>query len=157
MDSLAKIYLERAENELVLSETLFKVSSNTKLQKDLEIEKSTTFYSAVITHAYYSIFYCAKAYLISKKVKTRPPEEHKKTYNEFANFVKKGVIDKELLKIYEEILVKAENLLDIFKSEKKKRGHFTYKKLPQANKEPAHKSLENATKFFKSIYNVLSL
>lgn len=32
---------------------------------------------------------------------------------------------------------KAETLLKIFKSERKKMGHFTYQRIAQANKEPA--------------------
>ena len=60
-------------------------------------------------------------------------------------------MDKELLKIYDDIIVKANTLLGIFKIEKKKRGEFTYQKLSQANLEPANKSLENAKIFFKHI------
>ncbi|MBU2633637.1 MAG: HEPN domain-containing protein [Nanoarchaeota archaeon] len=158
MDPLVKIYLERAENELILSETLFKISSDSSLQNEiLRIDNSITFYSAVISHAYYCIFYCAKAYLISKEIKTRVPEEHRKTFVEFSRFVKGGILDEELLKIYENVLTKAESLLDIFKREKKKRGQFTYQKLPQANKQPAFESLNNSKKFFKSIYNILNL
>ncbi|MBU4241820.1 MAG: hypothetical protein KKA65_05035 [Nanoarchaeota archaeon] len=59
--------------------------------------------------------------------------------------------DVELLKIYEEMLIKADSLLHIFKHEKNKRGKFTYRKLPQANLEPAKESLENAKYFFKHI------
>ena len=94
-------------------------------------------------------FDSAKSYLAKKGIKTEAPEEHKKTYNEFKNLVFQGIIDEELLKIYEDILIKAETLLGIFKSEKKKRGEFTYQKLPQANLEPAIKSLENAKTFLK--------
>ncbi len=61
----------------------------------------------------------------------------------------------ELLKIYEEILIKAETLLGIFKFEKSKRGEFTYQKLPQANLEPAKESFDNATLFFKTINKIL--
>ena len=37
-----------------------------------------TYYSAVIAHSYYSIFYGAKAYLAKKGVEVSAPEEHKK-------------------------------------------------------------------------------
>ena len=40
--------------------------------------------------------------------------------------------------------------------EKRKRGEFVYKKLPEANKLPAEKSIEHAQKFFKTIYGLLS-
>lgn len=60
----------------------------------------------------------------------------------------------ELLRIYEKILIKADTLLHIFKHEKGKRGKFTYRELPQANKEPAKESLDNAKIFFKHIYTL---
>ncbi|MEK6891092.1 MAG: HEPN domain-containing protein [Nanoarchaeota archaeon] len=152
MDLNYKLYLERAENEIKLSEIIMSISNDSSLQLNVfKIDNSATFFSAVISHSYYSIFYSAKAYLLKKGIKTKPPEEHKKTYKEFRKFVEKGIIDQELLKIYEEVLVKADNLLGIFKVEKKKRGEFTYEKLPQANLEPAQDSLENSKFFFKHI------
>ncbi len=152
MDLNYSLYLERAENEIKLAEIIMSLSNDPGLQLNIfKIENSTTFFSAVISHSYYSIFYTAKAYLLKKGVKTKPPSEHKKTYKEFKKFVEKGIIDQELLKIYEEVLVKADNLLGIFKVEKKKRGEFTYEKLPQANLEPARDSLENSKLFFKHI------
>ena len=39
--------------------------------------------------------------------------------------------------------------------EKKKRGNFTYKTLPQANKEPAEDSTKNANLFVSSIISFL--
>lgn len=158
MDLNFNLYLNKAENELKLAEIILKLSENKEIQLSIfKISQPDTYFSSVISHSYYCIFYSAKAYLLKKNIKTKPPEEHKKTYNEFANFVKNGVLDKELLLIYEDAIVKAENLLEIFKTEKKKRGEFTYQKLPQANRQPASESLENARKFFKIIYNLLKL
>jgi len=110
----------------------------------------------VISHSYYCIFYAAKAYLINKGIKTEPPEEHRKTYDELRKLVDAGVIDVELLKMYEQVMVKADTLLEIFRQEKGKRGKFTYQKIPQANKEPAETSLKHAQTFFKHIYNLLN-
>src|SRR3989338_3899593 len=111
-----------------------------------------TFYSGAISHAYYSIFYSAKAILLTKEIKTTAPQVHKKTYEAFKEyFVDSGIIDAELLEIYEDIIVKAGELLQIFKDEKWKRGHYTYKTIPQANKEPAEQSINNASKFIKNI------
>ena len=155
MDSDTKLYLERAENELRLVEIIMKLSTDQDLQvKTFNLGKAETYFSSVISHAYYSIFYTAKAYLILKGIRTKPPEEHKKTYVEFKKLVEQRVIDKELLELYEEVMVKAEKLLGIFKVERKKRGEFTYKRLAQANKEPASQSLENAKTFFKNIYDL---
>jgi len=53
------------------------------------------------------------------------------------------------------MIVRAEELLGIFSKEKAKRGEFTYQKLPQANKEPAKESLDNASFFFKNINKIV--
>ena len=91
-----------------------------------------------------------------KGIKTEAPEVHKKTFEAFKKFVSEGVVSEELLKIYEDVLIKAETLLGIFKSEKKKRGEFTYQKIAQANREPANQSLENAKTFFSNIFRICS-
>ncbi|MEK6832970.1 MAG: hypothetical protein AABY32_02890 [Nanoarchaeota archaeon] len=155
MDSDTKLYLERAGNELKLAEIIMQLSINKDIQMKIpEINKADTYFSSVISHAYYSIFYTAKAYLIMKGIITKAPEEHKKTYDEFRRLVSQGIVDKELLRLYEEVLVKAEELLGIFKVEKKKRGEFTYQRISQANLEPAKESLGNAKTFLKHIYDL---
>lgn len=155
MDSEYKLYLERAENELNLSKIIIKLSTDPKIQMDIfEVTKIDTYFSSVISNCYYCIFYSAKAYLLKKGIKTSSPEEHKKTFQEFKKLVEDGTVDVELLIIYESLLIKADALLGIFQAEKKKRGEFTYKKLPQANQEPAEKSIEHASIFFKHIYNL---
>src|SRR4030042_1314874 len=110
MDSDTKLYLERAQNELKLAEIVMQISINKDIQiKIPEIDKPDTYFSSVITHAYYSIFYTTKAYLVMKGITTKAPEEHKKAYEEFKKLVSQGVVDSELLKLYEEVLIKAEN------------------------------------------------
>ena len=157
MSDESELYLQRAENEIVVAQMLFDISSNTKLQREqFKIEKSFTFYSTVISHSYYCIFYSAKAILINEGIKTNAPEVHKKTLEAFETYlVKTGKLDVELLKIYEKMIVRAEELLGIFSREKGKRGEFTYQKLPQANKEPAKESLDNAYLFFKNINKII--
>ncbi len=157
MSDEAELYLQRAENELVAAQMLFKVSNNQALQKEqFKLEKEFTFYSAVIGHSYYSIFYSAKAILIKNGIKTEAPEVHKKTLEAFEKYlVSTGKLDIELLKIYQKMVIRADALLGIFSLEKRKRGEFTYQKLPQANKEPAQKSLNNASFFFKNINKIL--
>ncbi len=154
MLSLAKLYLERSDNEIILAEAIFKISSNSNLKENLNLGNET-FYSAVISHCYYSIFYCAKAILLTKGIKTKLPEEHRKTLDAFKKLVYSGFVDKRLFEIYEQEVVKAENLLNIFFHEKKKRGLFTYRKLPQANKPFAEESLDNALIFFKNINAII--
>lgn len=145
------LYLDRAKNELDLAKAIFKLSIESELKKEFNLKEDSTFFSNVISNSYYCIFYSAKAFLSINGIKTEMPDEHKKTLDEFKKLADTGVIDKELLKIYNEIVIKADDLIGIFKTEKSKRGKFTYKKLPQANLEPAKESLDNAEKFFKHI------
>jgi len=154
MDFEYKIYLARAQNELNLSVMILKISDDKNMQIAVFGMKEDTYYSAAISHAYYSIFYAAKAYLLLKGIKTEAPEEHKKTFDEFSRFVEKGVVDVELLKIYKNILIKADTLLHIFELEKGKRGRFTYRRMPQANQEPAQESIKNATFFYTQIFGL---
>ncbi|KHO46394.1 MAG: hypothetical protein QS98_C0003G0002 [archaeon GW2011_AR3] len=147
-----KLYIHRAENEIKLAEIIFVISEEPNIQKEtFKVNDPETYYSAVIAHSYYSIFYGAKAYLAKKGVEVSAPEEHKKSFAEFKKFVESGELDVELLKIYQEALVRAEYLLGLFKEEKKKRGEFTYRTMPQANKEPAKESIEHAKTFFKNM------
>lgn len=156
MDSMVKIYVQRALNEISVAKLLFEVSNNKDKKEDFNIEEETTFYSAVISHSYYSIFYAAKAILLTKNIKTSAPEVHKKTYEAFKEqFVDSGVLDIELLTIYKKMIVRADELLQIFKDEKWKRGHFTYKTIPQANKDPANQSMQNAINFLKNIRTII--
>ena len=156
MDSEVKLYLERAENERDLAKALLDLSQNNEIKAMLDLTEDHTFYSAVISHAYYSIFYSAKALLLTKKIKTDFPEVHKKTLEKFKeNFVDTGVLDVELLKIYKKMVIRADELLGLFKLEKGKRGRFTYKKLPQANLIYAKESVDHASKFFKNISKIV--
>lgn len=157
MDSDRKeiLYLQRAKNELDLAKAVFKLSTDSKLKLEFELKEDSSFFSNVISNSYYCIFYSAKALLQLKNIITNPPEEHKKTLEEFEKLVLSGEIDMELLNIYKSIVVKADELLGIFRKEKSKRGKFTYQKLPQANLEPAKESVDNAEKFFKNINLVL--
>jgi uncharacterized protein (UPF0332 family) len=156
MDSMVRLYARRAENELKLAEIIFHISGNNELKTRLKANEEDTFYSASISHAYYSIFYSAKALLLTKGIKTESPEIHKKTYDEFkSNFVDTGELDIELLKIYKAMLVSADELLSLFKEEKRNRGHFTYQTVAQANMPYADNSIKNARKFTANILAVI--
>jgi len=156
MDSLVNIYLERASNEIMAAESLKRLSEKQKDKKEFNIPSHTTFYSSVISHSYYSIFYVTKAILFTKKIKTDSPEVHKKTYEAFKeHFVDSGILDVELLNIYKRIIIRADKLLQILKDEKWKRGHFTYQTIPQANKEPANESLDHAKLFVANIMKII--
>ena len=155
MDSRVKLYLDRAENEFRLAQVIFNISRNNVKKLDLGALETDTFYSSVISHAYYCIFYSTKALLLTKDITTNAPEEHKKTLDEFKKvFVDSGLLDLELLKIYNEMIIRADELLSLFQYEKRKRGQFTYKTLPQANMGPAEDSIANAKKFLINIKQV---
>ncbi len=156
MDSKAKLYLQRAENEFRLAKAIFNLSEKENIKAEVGANPKDTFYSAVISHCYYSIFYCAKALLLTNGVETKAPEVHKKTLEEFKkNFVDTGELDAELLKIYRKMIVRADELLSLFAHEKWKRGNFTYKTIAQANLEPARESIDNAKNFLTNIKQVI--
>ena len=156
MDLEVRLYAGRAENELRLANALFNLSKNPEAKTELGANEDDTFYSAAISHAYYSIFYIAKALLLTKNIRTKPPEVHKKTYDEFErHFVDTGLLDVELLKMYQTMMVRADELLSLFRTERKKRGHFTYQTLAQANVPYAEESVRNARKFLENIMEVI--
>ena len=158
MDSMAKLYIKRAENEVVAAEKLKQMSDNAEVREFMQIRQDMTFYSSVISHAYYSIFYAAKAILLTKNISTSSPNIHLKTLDAFkAHFVDTGVLDVKLLEIYKKLIVRADALLEIFKDEKQKRGDFTYNTIPQANQEPAEDSINNAKIFLSNIRKVVEM
>ena len=156
MDSEVKLLLDRADNELLTAKALKKISEEDALKNNLSVPTKTTFYSSVISHSYYSIFYSAMAALLSVGTKVSAPFIHNKAYDEFKKaFVDSGKLDNHILEAYEKMLIRAEDLLQIMKDEKSKRGKFTYKTFPQANKNPAEDSINNATLFISHIKNML--
>jgi len=156
MDLMISVYLKRAENEVLIAGKLNEMSESDKVRTFMEIPQEMTFYSAVISHAYYSIFYSAKAILLTKKIKTASPEVHRKTFDAFKEqFVDTGILDVKLLEIYKKMVVRADELLEIFREEKQKRGDFTYKTIPQANQAPAEDSLKNSKTFLSNIKKVI--
>jgi len=156
MGSLIEVYLDRSNNEIMIAESLKRLTEQEGDKENFDLPEDISFYSAVISHSYYAIFYAAKALLLTKKIDTKAPEVHKKTFEEFKkNFVDTNELDINFLKIYRKMIVRADELLQIFKDEKWKRGHFTYQTIPQANKEPAEDSLKNAKFFVSNIIRVV--
>ncbi len=156
MDLKVSLLIDRGENEILAAQVLKKLSEEDSLKIEFDLPISTSFYSSVISHAYYSIFYCAKAYLIHKNISLLLKQgQHQQVYFEFRKLVNKGIIETELLNIYEDVKGKAEVLLDILKTEKDKRTNFSYETIPQANKQPAEDSLNNAIFFISHIKELL--
>lgn len=71
MDTAVNQYMGRAGHELRLSVVLRNLSQS-DLRAELGARREDTFYSAAISHAYYAIFYSAKALLLSAGIKTYP-------------------------------------------------------------------------------------
>ena len=156
MGSLIEVYLDRANNEIMAAESLKRLSERDEDKISFDLPDDASFYSSVISHSYYAIFYAAKALLLMKGIATKAPEVHKKTFEEFKkNFVDTNELDVCFLKIYKKLIVRADELLEIFKEEKWKRGHFTYQTIPQANKEPAEDSLKNSKFFVSNLMKVI--
>lgn len=150
MDSKADMYFKRAKTEFETAEILYAVSNSKEIKQKFVISSDSTYYSGVITHTYYAIFYCAKAMLLTKSIETEAPEVHKKTLDYFKKeFIDSGLLDTKLLMIYKQMIIRAETLLEIFRIEKKKRGDFTYNTISQANMGPAEESIRNAKEFIK--------
>jgi len=157
MDSKVNLLTRRAKTEIETAEILFEVSGKKELKDRFSIDEEATYYSGVISHAYYAIFYCAKAMLLAKNIETESPDVHRKTFEEFKRlFIDTGLLDAKLLIIYREMIIRAETLLEIYRREKKKRGDFTYNTIPQANKDPAEESIRNAKAFFRHCSMYLS-
>jgi len=155
MVSEVELLMNRAADEFLLAETDMRISNEIDIKKSLGILPNKTFYHSVISHAYFSIFHAAKAYLFGKGMKIGPPGEHQKTFNAFSKKVKEGIVDRELLAIYEQEITKAGVLVDIFKTEKKKRGDFTYNIRSEANIPFAQESIDNARKFTSAIRKIV--
>ena len=157
MDSKSDMYFNRAKTEFETSEILFEISKSKDKKQNFDISQDSTYYSGVISHSYYAIFYSAKAMLLTKNIETEAPEVHKKTLDTFKEeFIDSGLLDAKLLIIYKQMIIRAETLLEIFKKEKKKRGDFTYNTIPQANLEPAEESIKNAKEFIKHCNSYLT-
>ena len=155
MDSGAELYLIRAEDEFLLAKNDLLISTEAKIKESLGIQIDKTFFHSVISHAYYSIFYCAKAYLLSKGIKTNLPDEHKKTYEALKYTISREMLNKEIMQIYEKEIRKADSLLKIFRQEKKKRGFFAYNIKSEANLPYARESIENARKFISILKQMI--
>lgn len=153
MDLEVDLLIKRAENELMAANTLQKISNDALLKTSAELLPDITFYSSVISHAYYSIFYSARAYVMKKRISLPEQGQHQAVYFGFKKLVREGKIAQELLMLYDEVRIKAETLLEIFEIEEENRTKFTYKTLSQANKEPA----ENSSKMHKFFYHILEI
>ncbi len=155
MDLKVKLNMERAENELRLAKAIFNLSLSEESKINLGANPSDTFYSSVISHSYYSIFYSVRALLFARGIDIPEQGQHQAVYFKFKKLIIEGIIERELLNIYEDVKEKASVLLGIFDTERSKRSDFTYKTVAQANMNPAKESIDNTIFFLSSIKEVL--
>lgn len=155
MDSEVELSSKRAENELIAAKALFSLSELVEAKKLLKVSADETFYNSVIEHAYYSIFYCAKAYLMNKGIKFPEQGQHQAVYFAFRKLVREGKVAIELVELYKEVKIKAETLLEILEKVEENRTKFIYKTLAQANKEPADSSIKNAEIFLAQVKSLI--
>jgi len=94
MASEVELFMQRAVDELLLAQTDMRISQDTSVKEIFGIKSNKTFYHSVISHAYYSIFNAAKAYLWKKGIVTSLPGEHQKTFEKFKEQVDIGNLDK---------------------------------------------------------------
>lgn len=157
MDLKVSLLIDRAENEILAAQALKRLSEENELKLEFSFPSSVSFYSSVISHSYYAVFYSAKAYLLARSnLILQEQGQHQQVYFEFRKLVKEGILSEDLLNIYEDIKGRAEVLLEIIKTEKEKRKNFSYETIPQANKQPADDSLTNALFFVSHIKQVLN-
>jgi len=73
----------RAENEISAAQALKKISDEPELKVDFGFSADTSFYSNVINHSYYAIFYSAKAYLVFRGIEVSEQGQHQQVYFKF--------------------------------------------------------------------------
>jgi len=156
VDSRVSLFLNRADNELLAARTLYRISIDEQRKIAFQLPSRITFYSSVISRAYYSIFYCTQAYLQSKRISISSKQgQHQQVYSAFKRLVMGGIVSKDLLVLYDSVRIKAELLLSIFHNERRKRSQFTYETLPEANRSPAEESLRQAFLFVSPLKQLL--
>jgi uncharacterized protein (UPF0332 family) len=152
-----------------LAEGLFKkVPSNPDIVKILEqnakesIAEANTVKSSLwkIVISYYSMFYMANAVLVKLGYKVGGKIAHKVTSDALIVFVR-NKLNKELLEDYEaaqnEALagIKADEVVESFDFERKKRSIFQYSVSEKAKKSKAEISLKRAKEFMLSMQKLL--
>ena len=152
---LSNIKWLKAINDLLLAESLLKISTDKKLKNLLNYPEDVTFFDWVIVSSYYSIFHATHALLGLKRIKITNRLHHATMIAFAKHFIINNELADELFFIYEESENKANELLDIFEEEKEKRGLFQYHRLSKNNLDPAKESIKNAKKFLKAIEEVL--
>lgn len=158
-------FLKNADDSIDSAKALFEISSDPEKQKFLGF---TSFNGLLwtVNASYYSMFYMARALLESEGIKIKTDLSiHAVTFDTIVSyFYLTGKLQKELLDDFvdakedaAELLgkQKADELIEEYFFEKKKRGTFTYEMGEIIIKSKAKTSLERAQRFRREIKKII--
>ena len=153
---LIGLMVKKASNNLKLARIVMRISDAKEVKEFLGLAEKDSFYDWVIITAYYAMYFAAQALLATKKVRIQRIRVHEATLYAFAHyFIVNKQLEEELFFLYEDAERKAEELFTALSEERKKRGQFTYERLPKANQPPAQESIKNASAFVSAIEGIL--
>lgn len=158
-------FLKNADDSVDSAKALFEISTDPEKQKFLGF---TSFNGLLwtVNASYYSMFYMARALLENEGIKIKTDLSiHAVTFDTLvAYFYLTGKLQKELLDDFVEAKEdaaellgkqKADELIEEYFYEKKKRGTFTYEMGEILVKSKAKTSLERAQKFRREIRKII--
>ncbi len=161
----AAFFLKNAEDSIDSAKVLFEISSDPKKQKFLGF---TSFNGLLwtVNASYYSMFYMARALLENEGIKIKTDLSiHAVTFDTLISFFHlTGKLQKELLDDFVEAKEdasellgkqKADELIEEYFYEKRKRGTFTYEMGEVLVKSKAKTSLERAQRFRREIKKII--
>jgi len=147
---------KKANNNLKFAKTALKISDSKEIKEILGLAENDSFCDWVIVVAYYAMFHITHALLATKGIRIMEIRVHEATIYSFAKyFIINKELEDELFLMYKDAEAKAEELFASLSEERKKRGQFTYERLPKANRLPAEESLKNAVQFVRDIEPIL--
>ena len=159
-------FLKSADDSVDSAKALFELSTDTEKQKYLGF---TSFNGLlwVVNASYYSMFYMARALLENEGIKIKTDLSiHAVTFDTLISyFYLTGRLQKELLKDFIEAKEdaaellgkqKADELIEEYFFEKKKRGTFTYDMGEILVRSKAKTSLERAQKFRRELKKIIT-
>ena len=158
-------FLKNADDSIDSAKALFELSTNTEKQKYLGFT-SLNGLLWVVNASYYSMFYMARALLENGGIKIKADLSiHAVTFDAMIYyFYLTGKLQKEFLEDFikakedaAELLgkQKADELMEDYFFEKKKRGAFTYEMGAILVESKAKTSLERAQRFRREIKNII--
>lgn len=162
-----EFFLKNAEDSIDSAKALFDLSTDSEKQKSLGF---TSFNGLlwVVNASYYSMFYMARALLENEGIKIKTDLSiHAITFDAIVHyFYLTGKLQKKLLDDFVEAKEdaaellgkqKADELIEEYFFEKRKRGTFTYDMGALLVKSKAKTSLERAQKFSKEIRKIIKV